>query len=148
MREKTHAHRNYLDDVPGNVKTRRLNEIIQTFHTNAKIKLNALLGIPQLVLVEGISNRHNERLRGRTDGGHKIYFDNVRVLESINNQMLNRSDNCHMLNIDNQKIGIKIGDYVIVVPTSTTGATLYGIPIAKSSIAHFSKLNYNEKNIK
>ncbi|CAG8720210.1 12822_t:CDS:2, partial [Racocetra persica] len=146
MREKTHAHRNYLDDVPGNVKTRRLNEIIQTFHTNAKIKLNTLLGIPQLVLVEGISNRHNERLRGRTDGGHKIYFDNVRVLESINNQMLNRSDSCHMLNIDNQKIGVKIGDYVIVVPTSTTGATLYGIPIAKSSIAHFSKLNYNENS--
>ncbi|CAG8675715.1 3544_t:CDS:2, partial [Cetraspora pellucida] len=137
MREKTHAHRNYLDDVPGNIKTRRLNEIIQTFHTNAKIKLNTLLGIPQLVLVEGISNRHNERLRGRTDGGHKIYFDNVQVLMCIDNQMLNRSDNYKVLNIDDQKIDVKIGDYVIVVPTSTTGATLYGKPLAKSSIAHF-----------
>ncbi|CAG8572148.1 2682_t:CDS:2, partial [Cetraspora pellucida] len=137
MREKTHAHRNYLDDVPGNVKTRRLNEVIQTFHKNAKIKLNTLLGNPQLVLVEGISNRHNERFRGRTDGGHKIYFDNVQVLKCIDDQMLNRSDNCKVLDTDNQKIDVKIGDYVIVVPTSTTGATLYGIPLAKSSIAHF-----------
>ncbi|CAG8663331.1 20583_t:CDS:2, partial [Dentiscutata erythropus] len=145
MREKTHAHRNYHDDVPGNVKTRRLNEIIQTFHINAKIKLNTLLGIPQLVLVEGISNRHNERLRGRTDGGHKIYFNNTSVLESIDNQMLNSSFNSQILDI--QKIDVKIGDYVIVVPTSTTGATLFGISIAKSSIHQFSRLNYNE-NIK
>ncbi|RIB10598.1 hypothetical protein C2G38_2264063 [Gigaspora rosea] len=146
MREKTHAHRNYLDDVPGNVKTRRLNEIIQTFHINAKIKLNTLLSIPQLVLVEGISNRHNERFRGRTDGGHKIYFNNIPILESIDNQMLNRSYNGQMLDNlgDNiQKIDVKIGDYVILVPKSTTGVTLFGIPIAKSSIGQFSRLNYN-----
>ncbi|CAG8765283.1 15030_t:CDS:1, partial [Dentiscutata heterogama] len=83
--------------------------------------------------------RRNERLRGRTDGGHKIYFNNTPILESIDNQMLNRSFNSQMLDsIDNiQRIDAKIGDYVIVIPTSTTGATLFGIPIAKSSIHQF-----------
>ncbi|ONH95293.1 hypothetical protein PRUPE_7G061800 [Prunus persica] len=31
MREKTHAHRNYVDDVPEKVKQRRLTELIEAF---------------------------------------------------------------------------------------------------------------------
>lgn len=31
MREKTHAHRNYVDDVPNEVKKDRLRRMIDTF---------------------------------------------------------------------------------------------------------------------
>ncbi len=31
MREKTHAHRNYVDDVPEEVKQERLKKMIDTF---------------------------------------------------------------------------------------------------------------------
>ena len=34
MREKTHAHRKMVDDVPENVKQARLAEMIQVFKTN------------------------------------------------------------------------------------------------------------------
>lgn len=31
MREKTHAHRNYQDDVPEEIKNKRLKKMIDTF---------------------------------------------------------------------------------------------------------------------
>ncbi|CAO2142207.1 unnamed protein product [Urochloa humidicola] len=39
MREKTHAHRNYEDDVPEDVKQRRLTELINTFRETTKKEL-------------------------------------------------------------------------------------------------------------
>lgn len=130
MREKTHAHRNYVDDVPKNVKQRRLSEIIQVFHQSAKIKLSKLIDQPQVVLVEGHSKRnhqHSKRrlLKGRTDGGHKIYFDDVPIPDSNNN------------NINNGTATLKNGDYVVVIPKSNTSSSLFGIPIVKASIGQF-----------
>jgi tRNA A37 methylthiotransferase MiaB len=34
MREKTHAHRNYQDDVPPEIKQARLEQMIENFHKN------------------------------------------------------------------------------------------------------------------
>jgi len=34
MREKTHAHRNYQDDVPPEVKQARLERMIESFNRN------------------------------------------------------------------------------------------------------------------
>ena len=37
LREKTMAHRRYVDDVPEDVKKRRLREITELFYTNAAL---------------------------------------------------------------------------------------------------------------
>lgn len=34
MREKTHAHRNYQDDISQDIKQKRLEEMIDVFHKN------------------------------------------------------------------------------------------------------------------
>ena len=74
-REKTHAHRNYVyvlylslsiadrcvpvlsgirDDVPEEVKQRRLSEVIATFHATARVKAQQEVGKTHVVLVEGV----------------------------------------------------------------------------------------------
>jgi tRNA A37 methylthiotransferase MiaB len=44
MREKTHAHRNYTDDVPAEVKQNRLERMIETFHRNQLIATQKEVG--------------------------------------------------------------------------------------------------------
>nr|CAG8480332.1 12724_t:CDS:10 [Entrophospora candida] len=70
--ETEEEHKDTLNDVPKDVKQRRLSEIIKVFHQSAKIKLSKLIDQPQIVLVEGHSKRnhqHSKRtlLKGRTD---------------------------------------------------------------------------------
>ncbi|KAJ2060236.1 hypothetical protein GGI17_003866 [Coemansia sp. S146] len=74
MREKTHAHRKYQDDVPADVKSRRLQEIIATFHASAKVRNQRFVGTQGLVLYEGLTKRHS-RPFGSDDYGHKVFLD-------------------------------------------------------------------------
>ncbi|KAJ2898446.1 hypothetical protein GGI21_000569 [Coemansia aciculifera] len=74
MREKTHAHRKYNDDVPTDVKSRRLQEIIATFHAEAKVRNQRFVGTQGLVLYEGLTKRHG-RPFGSDDYGHKVFLD-------------------------------------------------------------------------
>jgi tRNA A37 methylthiotransferase MiaB len=48
-REKTHAARNYVDDVPGDVKARRLQEALQVFGLGVASRRQELCGSRQLV---------------------------------------------------------------------------------------------------
>ncbi|KAJ2440783.1 hypothetical protein GGI03_008526 [Coemansia sp. RSA 2337] len=74
MREKTHAHRKYQDDVPADVKSRRLQEIIATFHASAKGRNQRFVGTQGLVLYEGLTKRHS-RPFGSDDYGHKVFLE-------------------------------------------------------------------------
>ncbi|KAJ2018517.1 hypothetical protein GGI06_002706 [Coemansia sp. S85] len=74
MREKTHAHRKYQDDVPADVKSRRLQEIIATFHESAKARNQRFVDSQGLVLYEGLTKRHS-RPFGSDDYGHKVFLD-------------------------------------------------------------------------
>uniref|UniRef100_A0A3Q4FZM6 Mitochondrial tRNA methylthiotransferase CDK5RAP1 n=1 Tax=Neolamprologus brichardi TaxID=32507 RepID=A0A3Q4FZM6_NEOBR len=58
MRKKTHAFHRLQDDVPVEVKQRRLEECITVFREEAERVNAALIGSTQLVLVEGVSNTH------------------------------------------------------------------------------------------
>ena len=78
MRENTFAWRHYRDDVPLEVKKRRLAEIQDAFYSTLKKKLPQLAGTPQLVLVEGESKRSKEgrrQLKGRCEGDRMCVFD-------------------------------------------------------------------------
>lgn len=53
--QKTRAHHRLQDDVPTDVKKRRLEELVAAFREEAARANAALVGQAQLVLVEGVS---------------------------------------------------------------------------------------------
>lgn len=111
MREKTHAHRRYEDNVDPAVKSRRLAEIISTFHEAAAKKNKALIGTEQVVLIEGDSSKSKRgittRLSGKTDGGHKLF-----IIEEDDHS--------------SSSLSVKKGDLVRVKVESATSASLTG----------------------
>ena len=109
-RERTLAHRKYEDNVPEEVKKRRLSEIIQQQMSIQEKNNIKELGNRHLVLVEGTSKRSEEQLSGRTDTNKVVVFDRK----------------------DFQK-----GDYVEVEVTQSTSATLIAKSIKKSSITEY-----------
>ena len=70
QRDRTRAARRMLDSVPAKVKSRRLREIINTFHKCAEESNAAELDTVHRVLVEGRGKKG--RLRGRTDSGKPV----------------------------------------------------------------------------
>ncbi|PAU95924.1 tRNA (N6-isopentenyl adenosine(37)-C2)-methylthiotransferase MiaB [Aliifodinibius salipaludis] len=112
-RGRTLAQRKYEDDVPEDVKKRRLSEIIEQ-QMNIQEELNKKeIGRRHLVLVEGTSKRSDEQLCGRTDTNKMVVFDREEHIEK--------------------------GDYVEVTITDCTSATLMGDLIKKSSIQEYSR---------
>lgn len=53
--QKTRAYHRLQDDVPADVKQRRLQELIAVFREEAARANEAMVGQSQLVLVEGVS---------------------------------------------------------------------------------------------
>ena len=96
-RPGTLAARNYPDDVPPEVKTRRLNEIIELQNRKGLESYRRDLGKRLTVLVEGPSKRNPDDLCGRASNNKMCVFPAG---------------------------GHKVGDYVDVVVESCTSATL------------------------
>ncbi|KAI7891024.1 uncharacterized protein EV154DRAFT_509760 [Mucor mucedo] len=120
MREKTHAHRRYLDDVDEKDKSRRLQEIVDTFHSQASVKNQGLIGTKQLVLIDSDRPKTKygveTKVSGKSDGGHKVFIQQ----ESGANEL-------------------KKGDYVQVEIKHATSASLTGRSLGLSSIAQFTQ---------
>ena len=98
-RPGTYASKHLPDDVPEEVKIRRLNELIMVQNENSAIANRAEVGKIREVLVEGPSKRSREQLCGRTEQNKMVVFD---------------KGNHH------------IGQYVQVRITGSTSATLLG----------------------
>ncbi|KAK4791263.1 hypothetical protein SAY86_031676 [Trapa natans] len=125
MRERTHAHRNYTDDVPQEVKQRRLTELIKAFHESTVKCYDSQIGTIQLVLVEGLNKKAPEaELVGKNDRFHRVSFKNLPVLD--------RADQLA------DKRNPVVGDYVEVHILKSTRTTLIGeaIAITKLSLYH------------
>lgn len=74
-RPGTHASKHLPDDVPEEVKIRRLNEII-ALQNRLSAEANArCVGRTYEVLVEGVSKRSREQLFGRTEQNRVVVFD-------------------------------------------------------------------------
>ncbi|KAJ9172724.1 hypothetical protein P3X46_015934 [Hevea brasiliensis] len=124
MREKTHAHRNYVDDVPDEVKQRRLTELIEAFRESTGQCYDSQIGTIQLVLVEGLNKRAPDtELIGKSDRGHRVSFSNLPVP--------NRNEDL------NNKQNPIIGDYVEVRILKSTRASLFGEALAISKLSLF-----------
>lgn len=74
-RERTFADRHLEDNVPEDVKKRRLMEVMETFGTTAKNKAARFVGNIETVLVEGNSRRGDDVWSGRSDGNRRVLFD-------------------------------------------------------------------------
>jgi tRNA-2-methylthio-N6-dimethylallyladenosine synthase len=73
-RPGTRAARKYNDDVPDEVKTRRLNEIINLQNRLSARSKKQDIGKVLEVLVEGFSKRSTEHLTGRTSQNKVVVF--------------------------------------------------------------------------
>ncbi len=74
-RPGTYAAKNLPDDVPEEVKNRRLDEIIELQRDFCRITNESSIGKTYEVLVEGYSKRSREQLSGRTEQNKIIIFD-------------------------------------------------------------------------
>ena len=98
-RPKTLAERKFEDNVPEEIKQRRLEEIIE-LQLSHSLEINkAQIGKVEEVLIEKVSRRSDEQLVGRTDRNHKVIFD---------------------------KKDKKVGEYAMVKITDCTKASLIG----------------------
>jgi tRNA-2-methylthio-N6-dimethylallyladenosine synthase len=98
-RPKTYAARHLKDDVPEDIKTRRLTEIIDLQGNLSEKSKKEDLGKTFEVLVEGISKKSKDQLFGRNSQNKVVVFP---------------------------KQDFKIGDYVFVEVSDCTPATLIG----------------------
>jgi MiaB/RimO family radical SAM methylthiotransferase len=130
MREKTHAHRNYVDDVPDDVKQRRLAELISTFRETTSKIYDSQVGTVQLVLVEGPNKRAPEtEMIGKTDRGHRVSFATVPVPHTFEGDELRKP---------------VVGDFIEVKITKSSTASLSGDVIARTSLSRFYKNHSSE----
>lgn len=110
-RPGTLAARKYKDDVPEELKKRRLNEIIALQMEHSMERNLADIGHRFKVLVEGPSKRSAQDMCGRNDQNKMVVFP---------------SDGC------------KVGDYVKARIESCTSATLLGTIVHDSEVRHSS----------
>ncbi|KAL6078297.1 CDK5 regulatory subunit associated protein 1 [Balamuthia mandrillaris] len=132
MREKTHAHRKMQDDVPPEVKQRRLKEIVDLFYGIAAEKNTQEVGKRHLVLVEGKSKRSEHELFGRTDTNKKVIIPDVPVSSVYHPPLQQHS---------NGMVKLNVGDYVVVEVESCTAISLRGVPLARTTLSHFAASN-------
>lgn len=132
-RDKTHAARHYDDNVPENIKLRRLQELIHEYRQGLEEIAIEEIGRRHIVLVEGSSKRGNGQLTGRTDSFKRVVFDDEKVLESYKNDC--SPSTCNY-------VSLKPGDYAAVeIIQGGKGATLHAKALAKTTIREFVALH-------
>lgn len=98
-RPGTPAAKKYSDNVPGEVKSKRLQEIIDLQRKHSGIRNEQMINSIQRVLVEGNSKKSNQHHFGKTDNNKIVVFE---------------------------KGSEKVGSYVDVKITACTTGTLIG----------------------
>lgn len=99
-RPGTLAAKRYEDDIPEEVKKRRLTEIVDLQREHSLYRIEKFVGQVQKVLIEGTSKRSDKDFCGRNDQNTMVVFP-----------------------VDGR---YKVGDYVNVLGESCTSATLIG----------------------
>lgn len=103
-RPGTLAAKKYEDDIPEDVKKRRLEEIIAKQNHHSLLRHQQQIGTKQVALLEYTARRSDQQLVGRTDGNKKVIID---------------------------KDQWQIGDYVEVEIVDCTQVSLFGKVIRK-----------------
>lgn len=121
MRPGTMAHRRYEDNVPAEVKQRRLQELIDLFYKQQleqTVKELINTGREEIVLVEGRSKKSEAFLQGKIDNGRTVVFP--RNVLPYQDAYGNRDPS--------QARAPEIGDWVAVKLIDKRGTTPIGEP--------------------
>jgi len=113
-RPQTYAERKFEDDVPEDVKQRRLEEIIELQNQHSLESNQEEIGRVHTVLVEGTSKKSDEQFFGRTDTNKGVVFDRE----------------------DYEK-----GDYVKVRIDDCTSSTLLGTALETTTLTEAAETN-------
>ncbi|MEP7236733.1 MAG: tRNA (N6-isopentenyl adenosine(37)-C2)-methylthiotransferase MiaB [Ferruginibacter sp.] len=105
-RPGTLAARRFEDDVPLDVKKRRLQEMVDLYRGHSLLAMQKEVGKTRKVLIEGTSKKSENDLYGRTDQNKVVVFE---------------------------KADLKIGDYVTVKIVDCTAGTLIGSVVTPSA---------------
>mmetsp|Transcript_9702 Transcript_9702/g.22834 ORF Transcript_9702/g.22834 Transcript_9702/m.22834 type:complete len:625 (-) Transcript_9702:1386-3260(-) len=153
MRNKTHAHRTMEDNVTAAVKSRRLQELIDTYRNNVQAKNERVeQGKLRLVLLEGEAKRQTfpgmTTWHGRTDQNKRIMFP---INESIGAINESHARSILQQSLDGSTTGlppmdrsrVAAGDYAVVEVTEVKGHTLRGKLLWKSTLAGFADMESN-----
>ncbi len=101
-RPGTLAARRFDDDVPLDVKKRRLQEMVDLYRGHSLLAMQKEVGKTRKVLIEGTSKKSEQDLYGRTDQNKVVVFE---------------------------KGNLKVGEYVFVKIDTCTAGTLLGTVI-------------------
>lgn len=123
MREKTTAHRRYVDDVPLAVKTARLQRMVQVFREGAAQLHKRFEGQQQLILIEGKSKRSDNFWFGRNDANIKVIVPASSLPSAKNSESLKE---------------ISVGDFLVARIIESNSQVLKGLPLYHSSITDFN----------
>ncbi|MGJ1432169.1 tRNA (N6-isopentenyl adenosine(37)-C2)-methylthiotransferase MiaB [Sphingobacterium spiritivorum] len=99
-RPGTLAAKRYEDDIPEEIKKRRLTEVVAKQRLHSHYRIENFVGKVHKILIEGYSKRSDKDFAGRNDQNAMVVFP-----------------------VDNR---YKVGDYVNVLGESCTSATLLG----------------------
>ena len=99
-RPGTPAHRRMADDVPAEIKQRRLAEVIALQGQLSRARMASYVGRVHEVLIDGVSKKDPNQWKGRTSQNAVVVFD--------------------------KSEGQKLGDFVQVMVTGNTQGTLLG----------------------
>ena len=93
------AERRFKDDVPLDVKKKRLQELVNLYREHSLRTMQKEIGKTFKILVEGFSKKSEEQLQGRTDQNKVVIF---------------------------AKENFKKGEYVFIKINDCTAGTLFG----------------------
>jgi len=161
QRDKTAAARHLADDVPEEVKSARLQEIIAVYRQGLALSVAAEVGRRHLVLVQGPSKRDAAWLTGRTDTMKRVIFQDTPLpatyaplvspsaaSTSGSSSSLYHPLRAHASGSDGdgsashahgglEHVRVQPGDYVAVQVLSATSGTLTATGLAVTTLQQF-----------
>ena len=131
-RPGTQAARHMVDDVPEEVKQRRLAEVVETFRLGAQRRNERELGRVHCVLVEGASKKSEADLAGRTDTGKVVVFPDCPVAAVYRGGEGGGGG---------AEVRLQEGDYAAVLVERSGTGTLMGRALGKTTLMGFHALH-------
>uniref|UniRef100_A0A7S0GQW6 Uncharacterized protein n=2 Tax=Micromonas pusilla TaxID=38833 RepID=A0A7S0GQW6_MICPS len=149
-RDGTSAARKMEDDVPEDVKQRRLQEVIDAFRGAAARHQNAEIGRTHLCSVEGASKKNDQELTGKTDTSKWVVFKNDPVgiyggdVEEESNHEAEDGETVVVNGGFGEKLATpKPGEYVAVRVTGCSTGTLFGECLGRTTLTAFHEMHGN-----
>ena len=138
-RDGTSAARTMVDDVPEDVKQRRLQEVIDAFRGASAVHQEKEIGKVHLCSVEGTSKKNEEELTGKTDTSKWVVFSNEDV--GIYGGDVDETEAAVNGGFGEKKTAPKPGEYVAVKITGCSTGTLFGTCLGRTTLTAFHAMH-------